>query len=83
MAGVLAVFSFLIVSMVCSTLLGQQGARRIYWAWGLGFVVCLAGSVLSYLKDLPMGATIVCLFGVIVAGISFSARVRRVSPQVM
>ena len=82
-AGVLAVFSFLIVPMVCATLLGHHGRRRLLWAWGIGFAVCLAGSVLSYLKDLPMGASIVCLFGLVVAVISFSARLRRVSPEDM
>ncbi len=80
-AGVLAVFSFLIVPMVCSTLLGHHGRRRLLWAWGIGFVVCLAGSVLSYLKDWPMGATIVGLFGLMVAIISVSVRMKRLAPS--
>jgi ABC-type Mn2+/Zn2+ transport system permease subunit len=70
------VFSYLIVPLVCSTLLGWKGAARLYWAWGLAFVVSILGAVLSYFQDWPMGATIVCLFGVMVAGISIFVRVR-------
>jgi zinc/manganese transport system permease protein len=76
-SGVLAVFSYLIVPLVCSTLLGRKGPARLYWAWGLAFVVSILGAVLSYYRDWPMGATIVCLFGLMVAAISLSIRVRR------
>jgi len=34
--------------------------------------------VFSYLKDWPMGATIVCLFGVTVAIVSLSVRMKYV-----
>src|SRR5262249_34296972 len=61
-SGVLAVFSYLIVPIVCATLLGRRGPGRLYWAWAIGLVVSVLGGVLSYLKDWPMGATIVCLF---------------------
>lgn len=77
-AGVLAVFSFLIVPMVCSTLLGNHGNKRLYWAWGIGFAVSIVGSVLSYAKDWPMGATIVCIFGLTVAVISSVVRMKNV-----
>ena len=76
--GVLAVFSFLIVPIVCSTLLGRRGQGRLYWAWAIGIVVSILGAVFSYLKDWPMGATIVCLFGVTVAIISLSVRMKYV-----
>jgi zinc/manganese transport system permease protein len=77
-SGVLAVFSYLIVPLVCSTLLGRRGPARLYWAWALAFVVSVLGAVLSYMRDWPMGATIVCLFGVLVAVISASVRMKRV-----
>src|SRR2546429_4427254 len=60
-SGVLAVFSYLIVPMVCATLLGRRGHARLAWAWAIGLVVSILGAVLSYMKDWPMGATIVCL----------------------
>jgi len=77
-SGVLAVFSYLIVPIVCATLLGRHGRSRLYWAWVIGFVVSILGAVLSYLKDWPMGATIVCLFGVTVAIVSLSVRMKYV-----
>ncbi len=77
-SGVLAVFSYLIVPVVCSTLLGRRGPAQLYWAWAIAFVVSVLGAVFSYLKDWPMGATIVCLFGVTVAIVSLSVRMKYV-----
>lgn len=80
-SGVLAVFSYLIVPIVCATLLGRSGRGRLYWAWGIAFAVSILGSVLSYLRDWPMGATIVCIFGVTVAVISFTVRMKNVDSE--
>lgn len=80
-SGVLAVFSFLIVPVVCSTLLGRKGRGRLYWAWAIAFVASVLGAGLSYLKDWPMGATIVCLFGVTVAVVSLSVRMKYVDDR--
>jgi zinc/manganese transport system permease protein len=77
-SGVLAVFSYLIMPLVCATLLGKKGASRLYWAWMLAFIVSILGAILSYYKDWPMGATIVCLFGVMVGVISMSVRMKNV-----
>ena len=74
----LAVFSYLIVPIVCSTLLGRRGPAQLYWAWAIGFVISILGAVFSYLRDWPMGATIVCLFGLTVAIISLSVRMKYV-----
>jgi zinc/manganese transport system permease protein len=77
-SGVLAVFSYLIVPIVCATLLGRRGRGRLYWAWVIAFVVSVLGAFLSYFRDWPMGATIVCLFGVTVAVVSLSVRMKYV-----
>jgi zinc/manganese transport system permease protein len=77
-SGVLAVFSYLIVPIVCATLLGRHGHSRLYLAWAIGFVVSVLGAVFSYMRDLPMGATIVCLFGVTVAIVSMTVRMKYV-----
>ena len=77
-SGVLAVFSYLIVPVVCSTLLGRRGQAQLSWAWAIAFVVSVLGAAFSYSKDWPMGATIVCLFGVTVAIISLSVRMKYV-----
>jgi zinc/manganese transport system permease protein len=78
-SGVLAVFSYLIVPIVCSTLLGRRGSARLHWAWAIGIVVSALGAAFSYLKDWPMGATIVCLYGLTVAIISLSVRMKYVN----
>lgn len=80
-SGVLAVFSYLIVPVVCATLLGRRGPARLYWAWTIAFGVSLLGAVFSYLKDWPMGATIVCLFGLTVAIVSLSVRMKYVDTR--
>jgi len=80
-AGVLAVFSYLIVPIVCSTLLGRRGRGQLYWAWAIAFVVSVLGALLSYKQDWPMGATIVCLFGVSVAIVSLSVRMKYVDEK--
>jgi len=80
-AGVLAVFSYLIVPIVCSTLLGRRGRGQLYWAWAIAFVVSVLGTLLSYKQDWPMGATIVCLFGLTVAIVSLSVRMKYVDEK--
>jgi len=80
-AGVLAVFSYLIVPIVCSTLLGRRGRGQLYWAWAIAFVVSVLGALLSYKQDWPMGATIVCLFGLTVAIVSLSVRMKYVDEK--
>jgi zinc/manganese transport system permease protein len=80
-SGVLAVFSYLIVPVVCSTLLGRRGPARLYWAWTIAFLASVLGAALSYLRDWPMGATIVCLFGVTVAVVSLSVRMKYVDEK--
>src|SRR5262249_50522997 len=77
-SGVLAVFSYLIVPIVCATLLGRRGRGKLAWAWVIAFGVSVLGAFLSYLRDWPMGATIVCLFGVTVAVVSLSVRMKYV-----
>jgi zinc/manganese transport system permease protein len=77
-SGVLAVFSFLIVPIVCSTLLGVKGKTRLYLAWGLAWLASMIGAGFSYAKDWPMGATIVCVFGLSVIVISAFTRMKNV-----
>lgn len=63
MAGVLLVFSFLIVPSVCGVLLAQSVGRRLAVGWGIGTLTSLFGIIASYVWDLPTGATVVCAFG--------------------
>jgi zinc/manganese transport system permease protein len=63
MAGVLLVFSFLIVPAVFSALFTQNLMARLLMAWALGAVVSAAGLFASFKFDLPTGAAVVVTFG--------------------
>ena len=62
-AGVLLVFCFLIVPSVAAMLFTERLGLRLAIGWGMGAVVSAAGVALSFLLDLPTGATIVATFG--------------------
>jgi len=64
-AGVLLVFSFLIIPAVCAVFLSKNRYLRLVWGWGIGTCGSLAGMVTSYFFDLPTGASVVCVFGLI------------------
>jgi zinc/manganese transport system permease protein len=64
MAGVLLVFSFLIVPAICGVLLAHTIESRLLVGWTVGTLTSVAGAVASYGWDLPTGATVVCAFGV-------------------
>ncbi|MBI3088623.1 MAG: metal ABC transporter permease [Candidatus Omnitrophica bacterium] len=64
MAGVLLVFSFLIVPAVCGVLLAESVGRRLLVGWMTGTLTSVGGVAASYWWDLPTGATVVCAFGV-------------------
>ena len=64
LAGVLLVFSFLIVPAVCGVLLAQTIGQRLLVGWAVGTLTSVAGILASYAWDLPTGATVVCAFGV-------------------
>ncbi len=64
MAGVLLVFSFLIVPAICGVLLARTIPTRLLIGWIVGTLTSVAGITASYFWDLPTGATVVCAFGV-------------------
>jgi zinc/manganese transport system permease protein len=69
-AGVLLVFSYLIVPAAIAALLVRSVSARLALGWGLGFVVSLLGLVASATWDLPTGATVVTTFGVSMAAVA-------------
>ena len=66
-AGVLLVFSYLIVPAAVAALVARSVTARLAVGWGLGFVVSILGLVASAIWDLPTGATVVTTFGVLMA----------------
>ena len=63
-AGVLLVFSYLIVPSVTAMLFARSIGRRLAIGWTMGAAVTMLGVLLSFRLDLPTGATIVCTFGI-------------------
>lgn len=66
-AGVLLVFSFLIVPSVAAMMFSDRVGTRLFIGWGLGIVVSLLGMIGSYWFDAPTGATVVVAFGLVLA----------------
>jgi zinc/manganese transport system permease protein len=62
-AGVLLVFSYLIVPSVAAMLFARRVGTRLAFGWTVGALVSALGVFLSFQWDLPTGATIVCTFG--------------------
>jgi len=62
-AGVLLVFCFLIVPSVTAMLFSERLGPRLAIGWAMGALVSAGGVGLSFVLDLPTGATIVGTFG--------------------
>lgn len=62
-AGVLLVFSFLIIPPAIAILFAEKWTSRLKIGWVVGTAVSLAGIAGSYFLDLPTGAAVVCAFG--------------------
>lgn len=69
-AGVLLVFSYLIVPAAIAALLARSVAGRLLIGWGLGFLASVLGLLASYLWDLPTGATVVTTFGLFMTAVA-------------
>jgi zinc/manganese transport system permease protein len=76
-AGVLLVFSYLIVPAVCGINLASRIGHRLLIGWVVALVGGVAGLFLSFYWDLPSGAAIVCTFGALLILISLVALARR------
>src|SRR5580765_2266582 len=62
-AGVLLVFSFLIIPAAIGVMFASSQPGQLAIGWIVGTFVSAAGLVASFFLDLPTGATMVCAFG--------------------
>ncbi len=62
-AGILLVFAFLIIPGFSASLLVGSFGMRLILGWILGLIVSAIGLWLSFIADLPVGATVVSLLG--------------------
>jgi len=72
-AGVLLVFSYLIVPAVCGINLARRISNRLLIGWIIALIGGVAGLFLSFWWDLPSGAAIVCTFGALLILVSLLA----------
>jgi zinc/manganese transport system permease protein len=69
-AGVLLVFTMLVVPAVIAFLFSNQIRRMVFISWGAGTLASLLGLWLSYVGNFPTGPLIVCMYAflLVVAG---------------
>lgn len=75
--GVLLVFTYLIVPAVCAILLARRFATRLAVGVLIALIGGVSGLMVSFYKDLPSGAAIVCVFGALLVVAGTLARFRR------
>ncbi len=61
-AGVLVVFSFLVIPAVIAFMFASRPASLLAIAWTVGILATVLGLVFSFQADLPTGPVIVCVF---------------------
>ena len=76
-AGVLLVFSYLIVPAVCGINLAGSLSRRLLIGWLIALIGGVGGLFFSFWWDLPSGAAIVCTFGALLILVSLVSLLRR------
>ncbi len=64
-AGVLLVFAFLIIPAFCASILTATLGMRLVIGWIFGVLGSTSGLWLSYNADLPVGATVVSVLGLL------------------
>lgn len=78
LAGVLLVFTFLVVPAVVAFLFTRSTAALIGISWGASALASAVGLALSFHFDLPTGPLVVCVFGALLLAV---AVVRRALPS--
>jgi zinc/manganese transport system permease protein len=76
-AGVLLVFSYLIVPAVCGINLARGTRARLLLGWTVATIGGIGGLFWSFYGDLPSGAAIVCMFGGVLILVSMTSLLRR------
>ena len=80
-AGVLLVFSYLIVPAVCGINLAKRLSARLLIGWLIALLGGIGGLFSSFWADLPSGAAIVCTFGALLILVSVFGLLRGAQPN--
>ena len=81
-AGVLLVFSYLIVPAAVGALLSASVIGRLLIGWALGFLVSVLGLWASFAWDLPTGAAVVTTFGALMAAVALALGARALAREI-
>jgi zinc/manganese transport system permease protein len=81
-AGVLLVFSYLIVPAAVAALLSGSVTGRLAIGWTLGTLVSALGLWASFAWDLPTGAAVVATFGALIAAVAGALGLRTLARRV-
>jgi len=73
-AGVLLVFTMLVVPAVVAFLFTRDIRKMIWISWGAGALASLLGLYVSYVGNFPTGPLIVCMYGVVLLGAALLRR---------
>ena len=85
-AGVLLVFSFLVVPAAIAFQFTQRTRLLALLSWTAGALASAAGLWISFRYDLPTGPVVVCMFGLLLLvayGVRRAAGIRDQAPEVM
>ena len=66
-AGVLVIFSFLIIPATFSAMFASSWRMRLIIAWGMGVFAVVAGLLISYFLDFSCGPAVVTVLGIMLA----------------
>ncbi len=75
--GVLLVFSYLVVPAACASLMVESVAARFAIGWAIATLSSVVSLFLAARLNLPIGAAIVCVLGVVLVLVALAARVLR------
>jgi zinc/manganese transport system permease protein len=64
-AGVLLVFTMLVVPAVVAFLFTRNVRKMVFISWGAGMLASLLGLYVSYAGNFPTGPAIVCMYGLV------------------
>lgn len=64
-AGILLVFAFLIIPAFSASIISNALIHRLLFGWLLGIAGCVVGLWVAFQADLPVGATVVSVLGVL------------------
>jgi zinc/manganese transport system permease protein len=76
-AGVLLIFTYLIVPAVCGLHLAGSLMKKLVAGWIIALIGGALGLYLSFQYDLPSGAAIVCTFGGLLIAVTVIAQIMR------